>query len=45
MVKFYFKVNMVSKPPKTFELSHEWVLKEFKYQEPTFYAILFDRSQ
>ena len=39
--KFIFKVNLLSILPKPVELSHEWVLTNFKYQEPEFYAILF----
>ena len=39
---FHLKVNMISRLPKPVELSHEWVLKILKYQEPSFYARLFD---
>ena len=44
-VMFQFKVNILSILPKTVEISHEWVLKIFKYQEPEFYARLFDESE
>ena len=30
---------MISRPPKNVELSHKWYLKNFKYQEPEFYAM------
>ena len=40
--KFLFKENMLSILPKSVEQSHEWVLTKFKYQEPEFYATLFD---
>ena len=36
---------MLSRLPKPVELSHEWVLKNFRYQEPQFYARLFDNSE
>ena len=42
-VMFQFKVNILSILPKTVEISHEWVLKIFKYQEPEFYARLLMR--
>ena len=42
--KFIFKVNVFSRLPTPVELSHRWVLKNFKYQEPLFYAICFDDS-
>ena len=40
--KFIFKGNMLSRITKPVEISHEWVLKIFKYQDPAFCAILFD---
>ena len=36
---------MLSILPKHVDLSHEWVLEMFKYQEPAFHAILFDKSE
>ena len=42
---FLFKVNVLSIPPKTVEISHEWVLTNFKYQEPKFYSRLFNESE
>ena len=42
---FCFKVNILSIPLKPVELSHEWVLTNFKYHEPSFYARLFDESE
>ena len=39
---FIFKVNMLRRLPKPVELSHKWVLKKCQYQEPIFYATLFD---
>ena len=43
--KFIFKLNLISILTKPVELSHKWVLKIFKYQEPAFYARLFYQSQ
>ena len=43
--KFLFKVNMLRRQTKPVELSHKWYLKIFKYQEPEFYAKLFDESK
>ena len=37
--KFVFKVNMLSRLTKNVEISHEWVLEHFNYQEPYFYSI------
>ena len=42
---FNFKVNLLSRLTKPVELSNKWVLTNFKYQEPEFYAILFDESE
>ena len=42
---FRFKGNLLSILPKPVEISHEWVLKSFKYQETSFYARLFDRYE
>ena len=36
---------MISIVSKTFDTSKKWVLKNLKYQEPAFYARLFDRSE
>ena len=36
----YYKYNN-----KTVELSHTWVLTNFKYQETEFYSRLFDESE
>ena len=36
---------MISILPKPVELSHERILKIFKYQEPEFYSGLFDKSE
>ena len=33
---FTFRINMPSRLPKPIELSHKWVLKSLKYQEPLF---------
>ena len=43
--KFLFKGNLLSRLQKSVELSHEWFLENFKYQEPEFYYILFDESE
>ena len=43
--KFIFKGNIPSRLPKPIEISHEWFLKIFKYQEPEFYSRLFDESE
>ena len=43
--KFIFKVNMLSRLLKFGELSNEWVLINLNYQEPVFYAKLFDDSE
>ena len=40
--KFIFKVNMLSRLPELVEISHEWVLTNFNYQEPKTYAKCFD---
>ena len=42
---FLFKGKFISRLPKPIELSDEWVLKIFKYQEPEFYSRLFDESE
>ena len=42
--KFIFQVNLRNILPKPVEMSHKLVLKIFKYQEPEFYARLFDES-
>ena len=36
---------MISIVSKTFDTSKKWVLKNLKYQEPAFYARLFDDSE
>ena len=41
----FFKGNLLSRLTKPAELSHKWVLKIFKYQEPAFYDRLFDESE
>ena len=43
--KFIFKGNMISRLSKPVEISHAWVLTNFQYQEPAFYAILLDESE
>ena len=43
--EFIFKGNILSMIPKPVELSHNWVLTDFKYQEPAFYARLFNKSE
>ena len=43
--KFIFKEKILSRLPKTVEISHEWVKTNFKYQEPEFYSRLFDDSE
>ena len=40
-----FKENMIIRLPKPIELLHDWVLENFKYQDPCFYARLFDDSE
>ena len=40
--QFIFKGNLLSRPPKSGELSHNWVLKNYKYHKPKLYARLFD---
>ena len=35
---------MLSRLSKPDELTHEWLLTNFKYQKPEFYARLFDQS-
>ena len=42
---FNFKGNILSRLPKPVELSHKWVLTNFKYQEEEFHDILFDEYQ
>ena len=42
---FLFKENLLSILPKPFELTHKWIKKNFKYQEPEFYSRLFDESE
>ena len=39
--EFIFKGNLLSRLPKSVELSHNWILINFKYQGPEFYARLF----
>ena len=41
---FYFQRKTPSRLTKPFELSHEWINKNFKYQEPEFYSRYFDGS-
>ena len=36
---------MLSKLPKPVKLSYNWVLTNFRYQEPEIYARLFDESE
>ena len=36
---------MISRILKPIELSHDWVLKNFKYQDPEFYNRSFDQSE
>ena len=43
--KFHCKANLLSSLPKIVELSHEWVLIHFKYQEPKFYSRLVHNSE
>ena len=43
--KLIFKGYLISRTPKPVELSHEWVLKMFKYREPEIYARWFDESE
>ena len=43
--KFLFKGKFLSRLPKPVELSHEWVLKIFKYHYPEFYSRLFYESE
>ena len=42
--KFIFNGNMLSRQPNPVKISQEWVLINFKYQDPEFYARLFDNS-
>ena len=42
---FNFSVDMLSRLPNPVEISHEWLLTNFKHQEPEFYARLFDYSE
>ena len=41
----HIKGNLLIILQKPVELSHEWVLTSFKFQEPEFYARLFDESE
>ena len=43
--EFIFKGNLLSRLPNNVELSYNWVLTNFKYQEPYFYSIFFDDSE
>ena len=43
--KFQFYGNLLSRLPNPVELSHKWVLKICKYQEPSFDARLFYGSE
>ena len=43
--KFIFKGIILSRLPNPVELSPEWVLEIFKYQEPDFYSRFFDESE
>ena len=38
----YLSGNILSRLTMFVDLSHKWVLKNFKHQEPEFYAILFN---
>ena len=42
---FIFKVNFLSRLPKLVELKHNWIKKNFNYQEPEFYSRFFDESE
>ena len=42
---FLFKGNLLSRLPKSVELSHKCIKNIFKYQEPEFYSKLFDESE
>ena len=37
--KFHFKVNILSRLPNPVGLSNKWVVTNFKYWEPNFYAL------
>ena len=43
--KFYFKLNLLSRPQKYVEISQEGSLTKFKYHDPAFYDRLFDYSE
>ena len=43
--KFHFHGYLISRLPNPVEISHYWVLKNSKYQDPEFYDILFDEYE
>ena len=43
--KFIFKGKFLSILPNPVEISHKWVLKYLRYQEPYFYFRFFDESE
>ena len=43
--KIHLKGNMLIILQKPVGISHEWVLNFFKYQEPEFYARLFNNYE
>ena len=43
--KFNLSVNHLSRLPNIFEVSQEEIFTGFKYQDPYFYATLFDESE
>ena len=42
--KFIFKVNLLSRLTNPVEISRDWALTNFKYQEPEFYSRLFGEA-
>ena len=42
---FLFKRKFLSRLTKPVELTHNWIKKMFKYQDPEFYYQLFDESE
>ena len=43
--QFSFRGNILSRLPNPVELSHKYVLTNFKYEELEFYSRLFDESE
>ena len=43
--RFHFKASAISRISNAIELSHGWILKKIKYQDPGFYSRLFDKSE